>query len=84
MTKQTKKSINLKLFEACEAGLDSLYSNEKYDEKFIIEDKYGEFHSVSLIWRQGWGQNYFFCVGDECSNNPKLINPIDVEYIEDK
>lgn len=76
-----RKTLELKEFEYKHPHqLDRLY--ELQDRAFVIETKYDEVCKVSLIWRQGRGQNYWFCVGDEYDSNSRIINPDDVSFIE--
>ncbi|AIX12228.1 hypothetical protein ACQ46_gp196 [Citrobacter phage Moon] len=59
--------------------LDTLYANAAYDTPFIIEDKYGMFHTVSLVWSQG----YRFVIGDDMFNDlSDFVHPKDVAFIE--
>ncbi|ARB06028.1 hypothetical protein fHeYen901_255 [Yersinia phage fHe-Yen9-01] len=79
--------MKCKTVELVEIGpdfcLDTLYSNVKYDEPFIIEDKYGEVHKVNLAWEQGRGQNYRFVRGEVFGyNDGDIVWPCDVTYIE--
>lgn len=76
-----RKNIELKEFEYKTLHrLDSLY--EIQNRAFVIETKYGDVCKVTLIWRQGRGQNYWFCVGDEYDPYSRVINPDDVSFIE--
>lgn len=74
--------MNRKTIELVEIGSDfcwdTLYSNESYDKPFVVESKFGEFYSVELKWRQGYGSNYHCQIyGTNTS-----IDPDDVAYIE--
>lgn len=62
--------------------LDTLYSNEAYDEPFLIETKYGVMHTVQLAWFQGRGNNYRFVIGDPFDEDAMYVTPASVEYIE--
>lgn len=73
-----RKSIEL-VEVSPEFCLDTLYSNESYDEPFVIETTYGTFHTVTLIWEQGHGNNYRFAIGE---GDDGYILPKYVAYIE--
>ena len=63
--------------------LDTLYANEAYDTPFVIEDRYGSLHTVSLAWFQGRYNNYRFVIGDDVFNDlSDFVHPKDVAYIE--
>lgn len=51
--------------------LDTLYANDDYDTPFVIETKYGTLHTVTLVWSQGWKNNYTF------------EGPADIFYLSD-
>lgn len=80
-------TLKRKTIEMIEVGpefcLDTLYANEKYDDPFVIETKYGEVHTVSLTWEQGHGNNYRFVKGDVYDYNDRdIIWPDRVAMIE--
>ncbi|AUE23137.1 hypothetical protein FDI95_gp196 [Citrobacter phage CF1 ERZ-2017] len=63
--------------------LDTLYANTAYDTPFVIEDKYGMLHTVSLAWYQGRYNNYRFVIGDDVFNDlSDFVHPKDVAFIE--
>ncbi|AKJ73548.1 hypothetical protein SP40_107 [Salmonella phage 40] len=59
----------------------TLYTDDRYyNEPFVIEDKWGAVHSVTLHWFQGHGNNYRFLRGNDDSDTG--ISPSEVAYIE--
>ena len=76
--------LKRKHFELIEVSsefcFDTLFTNELYNEPFMIETKHGSFHTVTLVWRQGYG--YYFCDGDDCSGHADHIHPSNVAFIE--
>lgn len=76
------KNIKLVKIDPEHFCLDTLYSNEKYEEPFVIETKYGVLHTVKLAWFQGRGNNYRFVIGDEYDEDAMYVSPSNVAYIE--
>lgn len=68
--------ITLKPFDVSETSLDSIHSNEKYNEPFLIKTNYGSLVAVELSWQQGWGCGYSFTHGHY------HVHPDDVTHIE--
>lgn len=78
-------TLKRKTIELVEVGpefcLDTLYANDAYNEQFVIEDKWGNVHSVTLHWFQGgYGNNFQFL--RESDDADTGISPSDVAYIE--
>lgn len=71
-------------FTSSESVLDNLYSDERYDGKFVVKTKSGEFHSVHLEWEQGRHNNYRFSLSYPHDFYAKVIWPDDVTHIESR
>lgn len=77
-----RKTITLVEFSTSQAALDALHTDDRYMEPFIVEDKWGGIHTVTLCWFQGYGENYQFI--REGEDRDTGISPVDVAYIEEK
>lgn len=74
--------IKLKEFSGDEAGAESLYTNDSYDDSFVFKTKFGSVHTGNIGWEQGWGNNYRFYVGEDRSDH--FYFPSDVTHVEVK
>lgn len=67
-----------KQFKPFDGDCDTLYSNEKYDNGFLIESIGNEVYSVTLEWEQGRGNNYRFVTQTGFNIFPERVKLIEV------